>query len=135
MTGAHRSQLKGISVDASQIPDAVPALSVVAALAEGTTRIGNAARLRLKESDRIRSTSAMLQALGAEAEELPDGMVIHGKMHLVGGCADPFGDHRIAMAAATAACGCRESVTVLQPGCVAKSYPEFWADLDRLELE
>ena len=130
-----KGPLKGISVDASQIPDAVPALSVVAALAEGTTRIGNAARLRLKESDRIRSTSAMLQALGAEAEELPDGMVIHGKMHLVGGCADPFGDHRIAMAAATAACGCRESVTVLQPGCVAKSYPEFWADLDRLELE
>ena len=125
--------LKGTEIDASQIPDAVPALSVVAALSEGETRIVNAARLRLKESDRIRSTSAMLRALGAEMEEFPDGMRIRGQRMLKGGTVDPFGDHRIAMAAAVAACRCEQAVTVDQPDCVSKSYPAFWEDLGSLQ--
>ena len=125
--------LKGTEIDASQIPDAVPALSVVAALSEGETCIVNAARLRLKESDRIRSTSAMLRALGAETEELPDGMRIRGQRMLKGGTVDPFGDHRIAMAAAVAACRCEQAVTVDQPDCVSKSYPAFWEDLGSLQ--
>ena len=125
--------LKGTEIDASQIPDAVPALSVVAALSEGETRIVNAARLRLKESDRIRSTSAMLRALGAETEEFPDGMRIRGQRMLKGGTVDPFGDHRIAMAAAVAVCRCEQAVTVDQPDCVSKSYPAFWEDLGSLQ--
>ncbi len=125
--------LKSTTIDASQIPDAVPALSVVAALSEGETCIVNAARLRLKESDRIRSTSAMLRALGAETEEFPDGMRIRGQRMLKGGTVDPFGDHRIAMAAAVAACRCEQAVTVDQPDCVSKSYPAFWEDLGSLQ--
>ena len=125
--------LKGTEIDASQIPDAVPALSVVAALSEGKTRIVNAARLRLKESDRIRSTSAMLRALGAETQEFPDGMRIRGQRMLKGGTVDPFGDHRIAMAATVAACRCEQAVTVDQPDCVSKSYPAFWEDLGSLQ--
>ncbi len=125
--------LKGTEIDASQIPDAVPALSVVGALSEGKTRIVHAARLRLKESDRIRSTSAMLRSLGAETEEYADGLTVFGQNRLSGGIVDSFGDHRIAMAAAVAACLCRDAVTITQPDCVAKSYPQFWTDLGSLQ--
>ena len=129
-----KNDLKGIELDASQIPDAVPALAALAALSEGTTRIYNAGRLRLKESDRIRSTMRMLRALGGIVTETEDGLIIHGRPYLDGGTADPAGDHHIAMAAAVAACGCRGSVTVKQPGCAAKSYPLFWDDLERLKV-
>ena len=130
-----KGALKGTQIDASQIPDAVPALSAVGAFSKGTTRVVNAARLRLKESDRIRSTSAMLRALGAETEEFADGMTIQGQKRLKGGTVDSFGDHRIAMAAAAAACLCEENVTITQPDCVAKSYPAFWEDLEQLLFE
>jgi len=123
-----KGALRGVTIDASQIPDAVPALAVVGALSEGVTRVVNAQRLRLKESDRIRSTCAMLRALGAQAEETADGLVIRGTPSLEGGAVDTFSDHRIAMAAAEAACGCRGPVTVMQPDCTAKSYPDFWED-------
>lgn len=130
-----KDRLKGTVIDASQIPDSVPALSVLGALAEGQTEIVNARRLRLKESDRIRSTAAMLRALGGQVEEREDGMTIFGSRHLSGGTVDPFGDHRIAMAAAEAACGCSGPVTICGPGCAAKSYPQFWTDLEQLSLE
>ena len=127
--------LRAVELDASQIPDAVPALAVLAALSEGTTRIYNAGRLRLKESDRIRSTMHMLRALGGIVSETEDGLIIHGRAKLDGGTIDPAGDHRIAMAAAVAACGCREPVAITQYGCTAKSYPDFWQDLERLKVE
>lgn len=107
----------------------------VAAGAEGQTRIVRAGRLRLKESDRLQSTTAMLTALGAEIEELPDGLVITGRPALAGGTVDPWGDHRIAMAAAVAACLCREPVTVKNSRCTEKSYPRFWEDYRRLKGE
>ncbi len=128
-----RGQLRGAVIDAAPIPDLIPVLSVLAAAAEGETRIENAARLRLKESDRLQSTAAMLTALGADVQELPDGLVIRGKPQLAGGTVDPCNDHRIAMAAATAACACRQPVTVLQAQCVEKSYPRFWEDFEALE--
>lgn len=128
-----RGQLRGIRIDAAPIPDLIPVLSVVAAVAEGETRIENAARLRLKESDRLQSTAAMLTSLGADVAELPDGLIIRGKPQLAGGTVDACNDHRIAMAAATAACTCREPVTVLQAQCVEKSYPRFWEDFEALE--
>ncbi len=133
--GVHvrRGELRGCVIDASPVPDLIPALCAVAAAAAGETRIVNAARLRLKESDRLKSTAEMIRALGGEAEELPDGLVIRGKAALRGGTVDPRGDHRIAMAAAAAAGVCRESVVIPGSECAAKSYPRFWEDLDTLK--
>ena len=127
-----RGSLRGQDIDAAPIPDLIPVLSVAASVAEGETRIVNAARLRLKESDRLSSTTAMLRALGAEIEELADGLVIRGKPELQGGRVDSVGDHRIAMAAAVAATVCREPVEILGAECVQKSYPRFWEDYESL---
>ena len=127
-----RAALRGVTIDAAPIPDLIPVLSVLAAAAEGETRIENAGRLRLKESDRLASTTAMLRALGAEIEERPAGLVIRGKSRLAGGMAQSAGDHRIAMAAAAAASVCEGPVTICGAECVAKSYPRFWEDLEQL---
>ena len=127
-----RGDLQAVELDASQIPDAVPALAALFALCEGTTRIYRAERLRLKESDRIKSTMHMLRSLGGIVTETPDGLIIQGRPQLDSGTADPAGDHRIAMAAAVAACGCRAPVRVMAPRCVGKSYPKFWKDLEQL---
>ncbi len=131
---ARRGTLRGISLDAAQIPDLVPVLSVLAAAAEGETRITGAGRLRLKESDRLQTTAAMLQALGADIRETEDGLTIIGAPALTGGCADAAGDHRIAMSAAAAASVSEGPVTVLGAECVKKSYPRFWEDLEALEV-
>ncbi len=128
-----RGTLHGITIDAAQIPDLVPVLAALAASAAGTTEITNAARLRLKESDRLASTTAMLRALGADITERPDGLVIRGKARLSGGTADACGDHRIAMAAAVAACACDAPVTICGAQTVQKSYPRFWEDLAQLK--
>ena len=130
-----KGALRGITIDAAPIPDLIPALSAVAAAAEGTTYIENAGRLRLKESDRLKSTAALLSALGGQAEEQEAGLVIRGRARLDGGTADPWNDHRIAMAAAVAACACRRPVTVTGSQCVAKSYPQFWEDFQQLKGE
>ena len=130
-----KGALRGITIDAAPIPDLIPALSAVAAAAEGTTYIENAGRLRLKESDRLKSTAALLSALGGQAEEQEAGLVIRGRARLDGGTADPWNDHRIAMAAAVAACACRGPVTVTDSQCVAKSYPRFWEDFQQLKGE
>lgn len=127
-----RARLHGLTIDAKPIPDLIPVLSVLAALVQGETRIVNAGRLRLKESDRLSSTAALIRSLGGEAEELEEGLVIHGKARLAGGKVDSFGDHRIAMAAATAACGCSAPVELSGAQAVNKSYPRFWEDFDAL---
>ena len=129
---AARGTLRGVTIDAAQIPDLVPPLAALGALAEGETRIVNAARLRLKESDRLRGLAAMLGALGAELRELPDGLVIRGRPSLRGGSADCLADHRLAMAAAVAACGCTDAVELDAAECVEKSYPRFWDDFGSL---
>ena len=123
-----RNQLRGITLDAAQIPDLVPPLAALAALAEGESRIENASRLRLKESDRLESTASMLSSLGARIHTEGDSLVISGQSSLSGGETESFSDHRIAMAAAVAACGCRGSVAVRGAECVDKSYPRFWDD-------
>lgn len=127
-----KGALHGITIDAKPIPDLIPVLSVVAALAQGETRIVNAGRLRLKESDRLRSTTALLAALGAEVQELSEGLVIRGRENLSGGSVDSCGDHRIAMAAATAACGCTGDIFLCGSQAVSKSYPRFWEDFGSL---
>lgn len=119
-------------IDVSDCPDLVPPLAVMAAFHGGTTRLTNAARLRLKESDRLQTTAAMLSALGAGVEELPDGLVIHGVPKLSGGTVDGANDHRIVMAAAIAATRCTGPVTILGAEAVNKSYPSFWEEYRRL---
>ena len=128
-----RGVLHGITLDAGPVPDLIPVVSCLAALCGGETRIENAARLRLKESDRLQTTAALLSALGGSVQELPDGLVITGRTRLSGGTADACGDHRIAMSAAMAACGCEGPVTVSGSECVAKSYPAFWEDFASLK--
>ena len=128
-----RGALRGVTIDARPIPDLIPVLSVLAALAEGGTVIEHAGRLRLKESDRLTSTAAMLSALGGQVTELPEGLRIHGVSQLAGGTVEACNDHRIAMAAAVAAGGCRGNVVVRGSECVNKSHPDFWRDLDGLK--
>ena len=128
-----KAALHGITIDAGAIPDLIPAIAAVAAYAEGETKITNAARLRLKESDRLHTVAETINTLGGRAKELPDGLVITGKSRLTGGTADSFGDHRIAMLAAVLAAGCEAPVTVLGAQCTSKSYPEFWKTLERLK--
>lgn len=127
-----RRELRGIRLDASEIPDLVPVAAVVAAVSSGETVIYNAERLRIKESDRIESTVAMLKSLGAEAEATEDGIKIIGKPKLSGGRVDSFNDHRIAMSAAVSAAVCEESVTVLGAEAVNKSYGDFFERLEAL---
>lgn len=129
-----RASLKGQTINARMIPDLVPVISAVASVAEGDTRITNAERLRIKESDRLATTAAMLNALGASVTETEDGLLIHGKPSLTGGTIDSANDHRIAMSAAVAATVCNGPVTVMDAKCVEKSYPGFWDDLSTLEV-
>ncbi len=124
--------LHGIDVDASQIPDLVPVLAATAAVARGTTVIHHAERLRLKESDRLQTTCAMLNALGAHVTETEDGLRIEGVPALSGGSVSAFGDHRIAMSAATAAVAANAPVVIDGAECAAKSYPRFWDDIAAL---
>ena len=121
------SQSGDVEIDVSGCPDLAPPLAAMAAVRQGTARLVNAARLRIKESDRLATITAALAALGADLEDFPDSLTIHGKDELAGGCAvDCCNDHRIAMMAAIAATRCREPVTLLGAECVAKSYPDFW---------
>lgn len=123
-----------LELDVSNCPDLVPPLAAMAALRAGeTTRLVNAARLRIKESDRLHSVTAVLTALGAEVEEGEDFLTIRGKEVLKGGVAvDSFNDHRIAMMTAMAATRCEKSVTLTGSESVSKSYPNFWEEYARL---
>ena len=121
--------LHGITVDATQIPDMVPALATVACVAEGVTTIYGASRLRLKESDRLMTVRSMLTALGADVRETDDGLIINGVPRLSGGTTDSFNDHRIAMSAAVASAASNGNITVLGAQCASKSYPDFWWDI------
>ena len=118
------------TVSAADIPDLVPILSVMAAANHGTV-FTDIQRLRIKESDRVASTMAMIQALGGKAESTEDTLTIHGT-GLTGGTVDAQNDHRIAMSAAIAATVCTEPVTVLGAEAVKKSYPRFWDEYVRL---
>jgi 3-phosphoshikimate 1-carboxyvinyltransferase len=120
---------KPLDVDASQIPDLVPILAVLAAAIPARSVIGNARRLRLKESDRLESVGAMLNALGGTVKVGEDSLTVDGTGRLRGGTVDACGDHRIAMAAAVAACICDEPVVITGAEAVRKSYPHFYEEL------
>ena len=129
---ADLSSLHGCRIDASDIPDAVPVIAAVAATASGETVIYNAERLRIKESDRIMTTAAMLRALGGDVTETDDGLIIRGKENLSGGETESFNDHRIAMAAAVASLKCKGDVIIRNADAVNKSYPSFFDDFNKL---
>ena len=120
------SGLSPFDLDVSDIPDLVPILSVLACFADGTSYIRNAARLRIKECDRLSAMAVSLNALGGRVTELPDGLVIEGVGQLSGGTVPDFNDHRIPMAMAIAATGSTAPVTILGAQCVSKSYPDFF---------
>ena len=124
------SQPKDVDLSVADYPDLVPPLAVMSALRPGlVTYLGSAARLRIKESDRLSSVTAALNAMGAEVEEGPDFLRIRGRESLAGGCTvDCCNDHRIAMMTAIAATRCREPVALLGAACVDKSYHGYWDD-------
>ena len=123
--------LTGIPADLRDIPDLLPVLAVLGAAAEGTTRLYNAARTRLKECDRLHAMAELLTALGGQAAEEADALILRGGP-LSGGQADDCADHRIVMAAALAALIAAGPVTVPHPEAVAKSHPDFFRDYQRL---
>lgn len=126
-----RGNMTGITIDARDIPDLVPVLSVVAAAAAGKTEIINAGRLRIKESDRIKSTCEMLKSLGVKAQEGAQSITITGGAPLSGGTVNGCNDHRIVMSAGVASLICEKAVTVTDCEATAKSYPGFWEDLEK----
>ncbi|MBQ2774413.1 MAG: 3-phosphoshikimate 1-carboxyvinyltransferase [Clostridia bacterium] len=121
-----------LKIDVSPCPDLFPVLAVTACGAKGDTMLHNAARLRIKESDRIASTAHMIRSLGGEVTEGDDYLIIHGTGSLKGGTVDSFNDHRIAMAAAIAACICDGNVTIKGAQAINKSYPKFFEDYNSL---
>ena len=120
-------------IDASDVPDLVPVVAALSAGIPGETVIVNAGRLRYKESDRIKSTVQMINALGGEALETEDGIVVKGRETLPGGALDSRNDHRIAMAGAMMSLYCSGDVHIEGHKCVDKSYPGFWKDFFELE--
>ena len=128
--------LRATTVLADEVPsliDELPLLACVAACAEGETRVTGAGELRVKESDRIRAVVSNLLAVGAEAEELPDGFVVRGTDRPLRGRIVTHGDHRIAMAFGVLGARQSNEIVVDDPSCANVSYPTFWDDLARLQ--
>ena len=128
-------ELRGTTIEGAEIPnviDEIPVLAVAAALAKGTTVIKDAAELRVKESDRLAVVAHHLRAMGAEVDELPDGLVIHGGRPLHGACLESHGDHRIAMAFAIAGLFAEGQTVITGTECVETSYPRFVEQLGEL---
>lgn len=127
-----QSKLSAVTIDASQIPDLVPVLSVCASFAEGTTKIINAQRLRIKECDRLKASADMLNNLGGNVKELADGLEITGVGRLSGGNVDGCNDHRIVMSAAVCAAGLQGEIECSYAYSINKSYPDFYIDYNSI---
>ena len=128
-----KNKLMGTMVNGGDIPDLVPIVSVMGAMCDkGVTHIVNASRLRLKESDRITTTEALLTKVGAAVSETDDGLVIWGENDLIGGRVEGANDHRIVMSAAILSCLCALPVDIVDAEAVNKSYPHFFEDFNSL---
>lgn len=123
--------LRGVDVDMNALSDTVMTLAAVALFAEGTTRVRNVGHIRHKETDRVHAVAAELRKLGARVEERPDGLVIQPPERPQPARIATYDDHRMAMSFALVGLKA-PGVTILGPECVAKTYPRFWDDLDRL---
>lgn len=129
------SSLHGITIGGDIIPtliDELPIIAVMAAAADGTTVIRDAAELKVKESDRIAVMTENLSAMGCDITATQDGMIIHGRNALQGAVIDPHSDHRIAMSFAVAAMIADGETEIKDAGCVTISYPNFYDDLKKL---
>ena len=129
------SVLNGTAVEGARVPsmvDELPLLACIATRARGETLITGASELRVKESDRITAVVDNLRAIGADAEELPDGMRIRGSDRPLEGRVLTHGDHRLAMAFGILAAARGNSIAIDDRDCVAVSYPNFWSDLERV---
>lgn len=129
------SSLKGTVIEGDIIPtliDELPVIAVLAAFADGTTIIRDAAELRVKESDRIAVMTDNLTRMGCEVWACDDGMIIHGGTPLHGAVIDTKKDHRVAMSFAVAALACDGELELLDRDCVRISYPGFYEDLESL---
>ena len=123
--------LSSDSVDVDEIPDLFPILAILACSRNGKTRLYNAGRLRLKESDRILATEELINSLGGKAVSGEDYLDIFGTGRLRGGLVNGFNDHRIVMSAAIAATICEEDVTIFGAEAVNKSYPSFFEEYNK----
>jgi 3-phosphoshikimate 1-carboxyvinyltransferase len=122
--------LQGIDVDMNDISDTVMTLASVACFAEGPTTIRNVAHIRHKETDRLNALATELRRVGAGIEEFADGLTINPRP-LQGAEIETYNDHRMAMSMALI--GLRiPGIVIKNPGCVVKTYPNFFADLERL---
>ncbi len=129
------SRLAGMEIGGDFIPrviDEIPLIAVAASVARGKTVIRDAQELRVKETDRISATAKELSKMGADVEELPDGMVIRGKKKLRGATCDSHGDHRLAMMLGVASLVAEGETRIDNAEVVNISYPKFWLDLKRL---
>ncbi len=127
-----KGDIKPFDIDVSQFPDLFPVLAVLACGAKGKSVLRNAGRLRIKESDRIKSTASLINSLGGRAVEGEDHLEIYGTGELIGGKADGAGDHRIVMSAAVASVICHNPVEIAGVEAVAKSYPSFFEVFENL---
>jgi 3-phosphoshikimate 1-carboxyvinyltransferase len=118
----------------AQLIDELPALAILGPFTEKGIEIRNAAELRVKESDRIAALAENLRRMGAQVEELPDGLRVAGRStgRLRGAEVDPHGDHRMAMAFAVAALGAEGETVIRDADCTGVSYPEFFSTLEKL---
>jgi 3-phosphoshikimate 1-carboxyvinyltransferase len=129
------AQLHGVEVGGELVPralDELPLVALAGALAEGETVIRDAAELRVKESDRVATTTSLLRAFGVSIEERPDGMVVEGGAQLRSARAGSSGDHRLAMLGAVAGLLSDGETVIEDATAVEVSYPEFWTELARL---
>jgi 3-phosphoshikimate 1-carboxyvinyltransferase len=120
----------GITADMNDISDTVMTLAAVACFAEGPTTIRNVAHIRHKETDRIAALATELRRVGAEVEEYPDGLKITPRP-LHGAEIETYNDHRMAMSMSLIGLKV-PGIVIKNPGCVAKTYPGFFADLEKL---
>ncbi len=127
-----KSALKGAEIDALDTPDLVPVVAMLSSFAGGITNIYGVERLKFKESDRLLSTSAMINALGGKATYTDSCMTIIGQPNLTGGTVESYNDHRIVMASAVGALRCSGDTTILGAHAVNKSYTDFFDDYNSL---
>ncbi len=127
-----KSQMKGITLTGEEVPsmiDELPLVALLCAFADGESHIVGAKELRVKESDRIKTTTALINNLGGDCTELPDGFTIRGRERLKGGDVDSYLDHRIAMTAAVGMLASQNGGVITRPECCAISFPDFFEKL------
>jgi 3-phosphoshikimate 1-carboxyvinyltransferase len=130
-----KEDLIATTIDVLHTPDLAPVCAVLATQAKGITRIINADRLRLKESNRLASITNELKKMGANINEVKYGLTIKGPTHLKGANIDPHNDHRIAMACAVAGLVASGRTVIENAECISKSYPAFVDDMKKLGVE